>query len=111
MVTGRRDTTTVATQALYLLNDPFVRQQGAALAQRLLSRKDLDGADRTTLAYRLALGRLPTAAERQRANGYVLEYETAARAERPNPPSDLNAAAWTSLCHAILASAEFRYVR
>ena len=27
MVTGSRDTTTVATQALYLLNDPFVRQQ------------------------------------------------------------------------------------
>ena len=38
MVTGRRDTTTVATQALYLLNDPFVRRQSLDLAERLLSR-------------------------------------------------------------------------
>ena len=36
MVTGSRDTTTVATQALYLLNDPFVRRQSLALAERLL---------------------------------------------------------------------------
>ena len=32
MVTGSRDTTTVATQALYLLNDPFVRRQALDLA-------------------------------------------------------------------------------
>ena len=38
MVTGRRDTTTVATQALYLLNDPFVRRQSLDLAERLLGR-------------------------------------------------------------------------
>ena len=30
MVTGSRDTTTVAAQALYLLNDPFVRRQSLA---------------------------------------------------------------------------------
>ena len=54
MVTGRRDTTTVATQALYLLNDPFVREQSLALAERLLgtSRRSTTrpGSD---LAYRL----------------------------------------------------------
>ncbi len=32
MVTGARDTTTVAPQALYLLNDPFVRTESQALA-------------------------------------------------------------------------------
>src|SRR5262249_9547851 len=42
MVTGRRDTTTVAPQALYLLNDPFVRTQALVLAQRLLRRGDLE---------------------------------------------------------------------
>jgi len=35
MVTGSRDVTTVSPQALYLLNDPFVREQSKALAERL----------------------------------------------------------------------------
>ena len=47
MVTGSRDTTTVATQALYLLNDPFVRQQALTLAEPLLpATETLDDAGR-----------------------------------------------------------------
>ena len=34
MVTGARDTTTVASQALFLLNDPFIRRQSRGLAER-----------------------------------------------------------------------------
>ena len=41
MVTGDRDTTTVAPQALYLLNDPFVRSQSRALADRLLAAAEI----------------------------------------------------------------------
>ena len=44
MVTGDRDTTTVAPQALYLLNDPFVRSESRALADRLLRRSNLSDA-------------------------------------------------------------------
>ncbi len=58
MVTGSRDTTTVATQALYLLNDPFVRRQALALAERLLARDGVDDAERISWAYRLTLGAL-----------------------------------------------------
>src|SRR5206468_4852856 len=74
MVTGRRDTTTVATQALYLLNDPFVRRQAQALAERVLQRADLGDAGRVQLAYRLTLGRAATAQEAERAQGYLAEY-------------------------------------
>src|SRR6516164_5635558 len=81
MVTGSRDTTTVATQALYLLNDPFVRQQAAALAAGLLRRSKLDDRDRITLAYRQTLGRPATLKENERAQNYLAEYETAARKE------------------------------
>ncbi|MBI1900704.1 MAG: PSD1 domain-containing protein [Planctomycetia bacterium] len=110
MVTGRRDTTTVATQALFLLNDPFVRQQSQALTDRLIGQSDLDDADRIALAYRLALCRPATAAEIDRAKRYLAEYEAAAR-EEGTPSADPRAAAWASLCQAILASAEFRYIR
>jgi cytochrome c553 len=80
MVTGHRDTTTVATQSLYLLNDPFVRSQSLALAQRLLRRIDLDDAGRVRWAYQLTVGRAATAQEIERAKGYLSEYEFALRA-------------------------------
>jgi len=110
MVTGSRDTTTVATQALYLLNDPFVRQQAAALSARLLGASELDDAGRIALAYRLTLGRSATVQETERTKNYITEYAAASRNEGEEPAAALSAA-WSSLCQAILASAEFRYLR
>ncbi len=112
MVTGKRDSTTVAPQALYLLNDPFVRQQSLALARRLLGRTDLDDARRINLAYRLTLGRPATSREIDRVRDYIADFQAAA-AERkraakvPTPRME----AWGSFCQVVLASAEFRYVR
>ena len=82
MVTGDRDTTTVATQALYLLNDSFVRRNAVALAETLLD-DDRDDAQRITLAYRRILGRAPTADETQRVLAYVADFEIAATAIAP----------------------------
>ena len=79
MVTGSRDTTTVATQALYLLNDPFVRRQSLAFADRLLKQADRDDAARVDLAYQWAMGRAATTAEIERTTNYLTEYATAAR--------------------------------
>jgi hypothetical protein len=112
MVTGRRDTTTVAPQALYLLNDPFVRRQSLALADRLLRRADLDDAGRIDLAYRLAVGRAATAKEIDRIKGYLADYQaTARKLAGPTRPADPQHAAWASFCQALLGSAEFRYLR
>jgi cytochrome c553 len=99
LVTGRRDTTTVASQALYLLNDPFVLQQSAALAERLLQRTNLDEVGRIHLAYRLTVGRQATEKEIARVKDYLTNHETAS-----------GPAAWASFCQALLASAEFRYL-
>src|SRR5438445_1716745 len=63
MVTGSRDATTVATQALYLLNDAFVRRQSLAMADRLLHRSESDDAERIDQAYRLTVGRPATTKE------------------------------------------------
>jgi cytochrome c553 len=108
MVTGHRDTTTVAPQALFLLNDPFVRQQAAALANRLL-RGEPDDASRIRTAYRLTLSRTPTAKEIERATSYLADY--AASVTESGDASSAGEAAWASFCQALLASAEFRYIR
>jgi hypothetical protein len=79
MTTGRRETTTVAPQALYFLNDPFVRRRALELATRVLERSGLDESARVDMAYRLALGRSPTSLEADRARRYLADYEPAAR--------------------------------
>ncbi|HWE04164.1 MAG TPA: PSD1 and planctomycete cytochrome C domain-containing protein [Tepidisphaeraceae bacterium] len=78
-VVGSRDATTVATQALYLLNDPFVRRQSLGLADRLLGESDMSDTDRIDLAYQLILARGATEKETSRAAKYLSDYESAAR--------------------------------
>lgn len=95
MVTGSRDTTTVSTQALYLLNDPFVRWQALALAERLVGDSELSDEGRSSLAYRLALGRPAAKFEVDRAIAYVADFEAAAR-EFLDPPKAVIAAAAVS---------------
>ena len=71
LVTGRRNVSTVATQALYLMNSPFVMEQARHAAQTLLAVPDLDDGGRVDRAYRLALGRLPMPREREIALQFI----------------------------------------
>ena len=77
LVTGQRETTTVAPQALYLLNDLFIWNRARELANRLLERADLDDARRIHWAYRLTFGRSPSAEEVHRS----LEFLEASQGE------------------------------
>jgi hypothetical protein len=77
MVTGSRDVTTVATQALYALNDPFVRRQSLALAERILGRADPDDSSRIVLAYQLTVGRTPDPTEIERVHRFLADFQAA----------------------------------
>ncbi|MFO1095236.1 MAG: DUF1549 and DUF1553 domain-containing protein [Planctomycetaceae bacterium] len=83
LVTGSRQTTTVAPQALYLLNDRFVRRQALSLARRLIGDATVDSAERVRRAYRSALDREATADEVIRALAYVVDYSALAAQEQP----------------------------
>ncbi|MBN9122537.1 MAG: DUF1549 domain-containing protein [Planctomycetes bacterium] len=95
-VTGRRNSGTVAPQALFMMNHPFVLDQSKFAAGRLLAEKHPDDAARIGRAYRLTLGRSPTVGEREVAQRYL----------KGKNEKD----AWAALFHALFASAEFRYV-
>ncbi len=86
LVTGRRDTTTVPSQALYLLNSSFVRQQALVLAERLLKPKNAATNERIQMAYQLTLGRAATEREVQRAQTFLAEYQSAYR-DLPHLPT------------------------
>jgi hypothetical protein len=109
LLVAQREVTTVATQALFMMNSPFVMEQADKLAERLHAQKDLDDAARIDLAYRLALSRGATTAEQSRVADYLKQYRDALK-DNAKKGTDTELAAWSSFCQTLLASAEFRYV-
>jgi hypothetical protein len=103
LVTGERAATTGPAQALYFMNGPFAIRQAEALAHRVRVLEVDDGL-KIDRAYRLALARPPTAAERDRALAFLGDF--AARARAADPAQE----AWSALCQALFSSAEFRYL-
>ena len=101
---GSRDITTVAPQALFMMNSDFVRSRARAAAEKLLSDSDMDDAERVDRAYRIAIGRLPTDKQRERILSYV--KKVSGKSNSQNDQKNV----WTSVYHALFASAEFRYV-
>ena len=102
--TPQRQATTVPTQALYFLNDPFFHSQAEALAARALAKPD---AERLSELYRVALQRPATEKERGFATAFLARYGAALAdvsvTERPK-------AAWAALARVLLAGNEFLYV-
>jgi hypothetical protein len=60
---GRRNVSTVPTQALTLMNNEWVLKQAARFADRVATEAGPDAAAQVTRAYELAVGRKPTAEE------------------------------------------------
>ena len=60
---GARNVSTVATQALMLLNNPFVLEQAQRFADRVRAEAGDDRERQIDLAYRIALARAPTEGE------------------------------------------------
>ena len=86
MVVGRRNVSTVAPQALFLMNHPFVLEQSRHAARRLLAETEPGDDDRRIeRAYRLALGRPPSERERRIALEFLAGPRMPATAPRPVP--------------------------
>jgi len=99
----RRDVTTVPTQALALLNNPFAHEQSAALAGRIGTR--VEAKARVEAAWRMALGRNPSPDELS-AGLKHLETQAKLLAAAGDPARE----ALASLCHVLLNTNEFIHV-
>jgi hypothetical protein len=101
--TAERRATTVPTQALFFLNDPFVHTKSEKFAERV-ARLSTDEAQRIEAAYRLALGRSPTEAERAEA----MEFLAAYRSElAPMKKEKIETAALAAFARVLIGSNEF----
>ncbi len=95
-VTGSRSETTVPTQALWMLNSPFMAEQAEKISARVRERNLSTDSEALEYLYVVTIGRPPTRDEIDVSTQF-LETEDAGRAER-----------WTDLAHALLASSTFR---
>jgi len=100
-----RTQSTVAPQALWLMNDEFVLARAAALAERV-RREGADDAARIARLFELLFTRAPDAREREIASGLLAR----ARAAATNAGERAEVDAWEELAHVLLCSNEFFFV-
>jgi hypothetical protein len=103
--TADRLPTTVPTQALFFLNDPFVHAKSASLARRL---EPLSGDDaRLDRAFRLLYARAPSSRELDSGKQFLARYA----AVLPNGNSEeRHRVAWAAWLRVMFAGNEFIYV-
>jgi hypothetical protein len=108
---GRRSVTTVAPQALALLNDRFFRDRAADLARRLLAGGSTKPGDWIDEGFRLALSRPPDAGERAACLHFLQsQIERRVSREPAQTPRDIRFHALTDFCQTLFALNEFIYV-
>jgi cytochrome c553 len=105
---GKRASTVVAPQALYLMNSPLVKEQALSFAESLL-RESGDDTRRVGQAYLRAYGRPAAAEEVAHAIAFIGRYESALAAEEKDA-SKRRTKAWQSFCQVLFAGSEFVYV-
>jgi hypothetical protein len=108
VTSGDRTTTTVAPQALFLINSDLVYDLTRAMAARLTGRPGCDDAGRFRLLYESALGRPPTPSEADRSAAFVAAV---GREAGGAVVGEHCLSAWQALCQVIVSSNEFFYVR
>lgn len=102
-----RQNTTVAPQALALMNDPTVRQFASNFALRLREECENDHEAIVQRAFWLALGRPPSAAEAQRSTDFIASQVQRRSDRGDDEPTHL---AVTDFCQVIFGLNEFLYV-
>ena len=99
VVTGIRHVSTVAPQALFLLNHPLIHSQSLRIAERLLENQQLQDDDaRIRWLVRGLLGRTPSAEETTLLKATVGDS---------NQPLQTR---WGRVARGLICSIEFRYI-
>ena len=112
VLNGDRETSTIAPQALFLMNSELVTGLTTAMAERLLE------ADRTRKAhinqlFLEAYGRRATSDELNRADVFLSQFEKLTVQDKGETKGDADSTqqAWQALCQSVVSSSEFIYVR
>jgi mono/diheme cytochrome c family protein len=112
-----RASSTVAPQALFLLNDDFVVQTGRALAERVRKESPGDARAQVRRAWLLTQGREPLPSDEDRflillseQTEQLREYAVKHPPAKDAPAGDPQRDAFGSLCQSLLSSNRFLYI-
>ena len=109
-INGKRFSTTVAPQALFMMNSELIEQTSGKLAERL-QREAASGKERIALAHELRYSRPVTGRELEAWIAFLSPTEEVlADDEAGLGTRGWQAEAWQSLCRVMLSSNEFVYV-
>lgn len=100
----RRETSTVASQALTLLNSDFMTKRAEAFADRVLKE---DAKNPAAHALRLAFARSPTESETRL---FVTFLDQQTQQHTRTQPAEARRRAVADLCHMLLSANEFAYI-
>lgn len=106
VIVEKRIDSTVAPQALFLLNQPFAIAQADALAQRVMKEAPQGDRGRIEWLYQLLYGRPAT---KQEINIGVRALSRAGAVAKSDPKKSTSAA-WQEYCQVLLCANEFIYV-
>jgi hypothetical protein len=106
--TGRRGSSTVPLQALFMMNDPFMGEQAEGFARQLIA-SSADSRQRIDVAHQLAWSRPAQQDEIERSLRYLTHYQeklatVGVSSER------LELETWTSYARIMLSANEFTYL-
>ncbi len=114
--TAERATSNTPLQALVLLNDPTFVESARVFAQKVLAQSETGSGSRLDFAFRRAVGRIPSAREKEELNKF-LENQLERYRKEPATAKELVAvgqaplpavldsrelAAWTAVCRVVL---------
>ena len=100
-IKGLREVTTISSQSLFFMNGALVEDAAQGAAERLLAEKVADDAARVRLAFLRVLAREPSREEVTDTLAFLQSLNRDGNARYR----------WTTFVQALLASAEFRYLR
>lgn len=113
LVTGVREETTVPSQALYLLNAPFVIDAAIKASARIpVASRTQD--ERIESVFRMILGRMPSATEVNASKAFLDSFVPESQANSgvySRVARNAERARWTVFCQSLMATVEFRTVR
>ena len=107
-MSGQRDRTTVAPQALFLMNSKLVAQESESLARTLLAQPG-DDSGRITAAFERFYSRPPAESETASSLEFIAAYEKSL-SDRSTASDQLRSMAWKAFCRALMSTNEFLYV-
>jgi len=109
VLNGKRQSTTIAPQALFMMNSKMVVEECQGLANQLLAATAWTDRQRVQQLFQLVYARPPGETELYDSLDYLARYQ-GVLADQQVAEKERQQRAWQSLCHALMVASEFIYV-